>query len=190
MNMLLAFAPFLAFAVLSRSLGAHNALVVATLLCAALIVRDRWYHKHSLKLLEVGSLVLFGVLALLTRFEQFNLSVIQVRLIVDLGLLTIVLTSLVVGRPFTLQYAREQVSPEVAATDRFRKVSLQLSLAWTLAFVVIVVADVAMLYLPVVTPLAGTIVIVAVIGGAAWFTQWWPARRQRHPVIENVREEV
>lgn len=175
--MLLAFAPFLAFALLSRALGSHAALWVATLLCAALIIRERCLRHRSLKCLELGSLLLFGGLALMSRYPHFSFPVLQVRLIVDLGLLAIVLASIVVGRPFVLQYAVEHVSPQVAATARFKRVAFQLSLAWALAFVVIVAADLAMLYRPAFTPMAGAVVIFAALAGTAWFSGWWPGRK-------------
>jgi len=177
MNMLLAFAPFAVFALLTRPLGVQCGLILATLLCAALIVRDRWMKKRSLKFLEVGSLLLFGGLALLVRYTQFNFTIVQVRLIVDLGLLVIVLVSILFRRPFTAQYAMEQVSAEVAATDRFKRTSFQLSAVWALAFAMIVVADMAMLYVPVFKPAAGAAAIVAVLAAALWFSQWLPRRR-------------
>jgi hypothetical protein len=174
MSMLLAFVPFLIFALLERRVGAHSALIAAAAVSALLIVRDKVIRHKSLKLLEVGSLILFGALALASGFPQFSLSVVGVRLWVDAGLLAIVTGSLVIGQPFTLQYAREQVSPEVAAGPRFKRVNMMLTAAWALSFVVIVAADAAMLYLPGFTAVVGTIVIVAALGAAALFTLWLP----------------
>src|SRR5689334_12198735 len=57
-------------------------------------------------------MLLFGGLTLYAVLEEPTWSVIGVRLCVDSGLLLIVLVSMAVGRPFTLQYAREQVARE------------------------------------------------------------------------------
>jgi hypothetical protein len=179
MNILLAFAPFLAFAVLERRVGAHGALLAATVVAALLLVRDRMIRHRSLKLLEVGSLILFGALSFASRFAWFTLSVVGVRLCVDAGLLVVILITLVIGQPFTLQYAREQVSPEVAASPRFKAVNVKLSAVWALAFAVIVAADAAMLYVPGFTTVVGTVVILAALAGAALFTMWFPKAAAR-----------
>jgi hypothetical protein len=178
-NILLAFAPFLAFAVLERGMGAHTALLAATAVAALLLVRDRVFRHRSLKLLEVGSLVLFGALAFASRFPQFSLSVVGVRLCVDGGLLAVILVTLLIGQPFTLQYAREQVSDEVAGSPRFRATNVKISALWALAFAVIVAADAAMLYVPGFTTLVGTIVILAALASAALLTMWLPKAAAR-----------
>ncbi len=174
MSMLLAFAPFLAFAVLQNLVGTHNALLAATAISALLIVRETVFQKRSLKWLEAGSLVLFGGLAVLAKQPAIHLSIVEVRLIVDAGLFVIAAVSLLVGRPFTLQYAREQVSSEVAARPGFIAVNMAMTAVWALAFAAIVAADAAMLYLPGFTSLAGTAAIVASMGVAALVSAWLP----------------
>jgi hypothetical protein len=94
-------------------------------------VRDTFLRHKSLKWLEVGSLALFGLLALVTRLPQFNPSIVAVRLWVDASLL------------------------------------------------VIIAADAAMLYVPEFTPILGTVVIVAVLAGAAFLTAWLPKTASR-----------
>jgi hypothetical protein len=178
-NILLAFVPFLTFALLERSVGAHGALLAATVVSALLVIRDTMIRHKSLKLLEGGSLVLFAALTIASRFSQSHLSMIGVRLWVDACLLAMVAGSLLIGRPFTLQYARERVSSEIAAGGRFRRVNMMLSAAWALAFAVIVAADASMLYVAGFTPVAGTIVIVAALAAAALFTSWLPRAARR-----------
>ncbi|MNQ97922.1 hypothetical protein D3C85_1135930 [compost metagenome] len=179
MKLLVAFAPFLLFAVLEHRVGPHLALVAATAASAVLVIRDRFVRHVTPKTLEVGSLILFGALAFATRFEEFAPSVLSVRLLVDLGLLAIVLGSIVVGRPFTLQYAREHVSAEVAASPAFQNTARRIALAWAAAFAVIVLADLAMMYIPAFTPIIGTAVILAALAAAAWFTARLPKTVKR-----------
>lgn len=140
MDILLAFTPFLSFAVLERLLGTSSALAVAAAIAALLIVRGSLLHHSSLKLLEVGSMVLFGALAIASRLPAFNLSIVQVRLWVDGGLLAIVVASILVGHPFTLQYARELVPPAISNSPQFRAFNAKLSAVWAVAFTVIVAA--------------------------------------------------
>ena len=179
MDLILAFAPFLSFALLERSVGTHGALLAATLVAGLLVGRDRWLRHRSFKLLEVGSLILFGALTIATRFSRFNPSILAVRLWVDGGLFVIVAGSILVGRPFSLQYAQERVSADVAGTPRFRSMNIKISAAWALAFAVIVIADVAMIQLAWFTAFAGTVCILGVLSGALWFTSWLP-NRKRH----------
>lgn len=110
MGILPAFAPFIVFAVLEKFIGPEAGLVAAALVSAALLARDRFTAGEAPKILELGALVLFGGLALIAVFAKSAWSVAGVRLCVDAGLLLIVLVSMAVGRPFTLQYAREPVA--------------------------------------------------------------------------------
>jgi hypothetical protein len=181
MTILRAFAPFLIFATLARAIGIHGALLAATAVAALQIARDTLIRRRSVKLLEIGSLILFGALAGVTWFPQVHLSVLQVRLCVDGGLLAIVTLSILVGRPFTLAYASERVGPRTAATPAVRALATRISLAWAGAFLVVVAADAAMIGIPGFTAIFGTVIILAALGGAAWFTSWAPRSEAAHP---------
>jgi hypothetical protein len=112
MGILLAFAPFIVFAIVDRIGSSTEGLIAATLVSLALILRDYLTPGRVPKLLEIGTLMLFGGLALYSLLAEPNWSVIGVRLCVDAGLLLIVLISIAARRPFTLQYAREQVASD------------------------------------------------------------------------------
>lgn len=60
-------------------------------------------------MLEIGTVILFGGLALYALLAGPRGSIIGVRLAVGTGLLLIVLVSIAMGTSFTLRYAREQV---------------------------------------------------------------------------------
>ena len=92
--------------------------------------------------------MLFGGLAVYAVLAKPSWSVIGVRLCVDVGLFLIVLTSLAVGRPFTLQYAREQVAPEFWTSPAFVRTNYIITAVWALAFLVMVTAELALLYIP------------------------------------------
>jgi hypothetical protein len=91
---------------------------------------------------------LFGGLAAYARFTAVTWSIFAVRLRVDAGLLLIVLASIVLRQPFTLQYAREKVAREFWGSSEFVRVNYVLTAAWACAFAVMVAADLAMLYAP------------------------------------------
>ena len=112
MGTLLAFAPFIVFVLVDRSIGPTEGLIAGALVSAALLARDWVTPGKTLKILEIGTVLLFGALALYAVLGGPTWSIIGVRLCVDAGLLLIVLISIAVRRPFTLQYAREQAAPD------------------------------------------------------------------------------
>lgn len=180
MHLLLAFAPFIVFAAVDRLVGSTQALVAAALTAAALVLRDHLRPGRSPKLLEIGTVILFGGLAAYALIARPDWSVIQVRLFVDAGLLLVVLATLALGRPFTLQYAREQVPAELWDSPAFLRTNQVITAVWALAFAVMVLAELALLYLPAMPPRIGIVAVILALVGAFKFTAWYPEHvRQR-----------
>ncbi|MGC3944535.1 MAG: hypothetical protein QM762_08455 [Chryseolinea sp.] len=69
-------------------------------------------------------------LAGLAVIASVNWSVLLVRLYIDSGLLAIVLLSLLLRRPFTLPYARQQAPREVWTLPRFLRMNMVISGVW------------------------------------------------------------
>ncbi|WP_077002357.1 hypothetical protein [Variovorax sp. KK3] len=176
MGIVLAFAPFIGFALVDRFAGSLAGLATGAALSAILIVRDALGAGRSVKLLEIGTFVLFAGMAAWALLGDPGWSVMGVRLRVDAGLLAIVLATMALRRPFTLQYAREQVPPEHWNTPGFLRTNMVISGAWALAFVVMVLADVGMLLMPEQLMRVGILVTIAALIGAIKFTQWYPER--------------
>jgi hypothetical protein len=139
MGILLGFAPFILFALLTN-ISVSLALWVAFAAAFAIGIRD-FAHTRILRVLDVGSTILFGLLALYAGFIQPSLSVQAVRLVVDCGLLLIAATSIAIRNPFTLQYAREQTQQEFWNTPVFIRTNYIITAVWTLAFLVTTAAD-------------------------------------------------
>lgn len=177
MGTLLAFAPFIAFALVDRLVGATEGLIVGAIVSAALLLRDWVAPGRSPKILEIGTTILFGALALYVVFGGPSWSIVGVRLRVDLGLLLIVLISMALRRPFTLQYAREQVSAELWSSPQFMRTNYVITAAWALAFFVLVAADIVLLYVPALPPRIGIISTIVALIAAVKFTAWYPERR-------------
>ena len=178
MGLLLALTPFVAFFALMRLISPLAGLSAGFLASVALGAR-MWWRGESIKILEIGSLLLFAGLVLYTLVAQPAWTVATVRLAVDCGLLAIVVVSLAIGRPFTLQYAREQVAKEFWTTPLFVRTNRRITAAWGLAFAVLVAADAAAEYVPTVPlwlDIAGSIVALC---GAFGFTVWYPAKVRR-----------
>ncbi|HKA61863.1 MAG TPA: hypothetical protein VKH83_05525 [Methylomirabilota bacterium] len=173
MSILLSLSPFAVFFVLMRAhsplAGLLGACAVSLLLCARM-----WRRGESLKILEVGSLVVFGVLAAYTLAAAPHWSVATVRLAVDAGLLAIAVTSLAIGRPFTIQYARERVPEAVWGLPVFFTTNRLITMVWAGAFAVLVAADAAAEYVPAVPLWIDVAASIAAFGAAVWFSRRYP----------------
>ena len=178
MNVLLGLSPFIVFFVLMRGVSPTAGLAGALVTSALLVLRMR-LRRESLKILEMGSLALFGLLIAYTLAARPQWTVATVRLAVDAGLLAIVVISLAIGRPFTLQYAREQVAEQFWNTPQFMAVNRAISSVWGAAFAVMVLADIAAEYVPAIPLWVDVTTSVLAFVGAVTFTRWYPARVRR-----------
>lgn len=174
MGVLLAFAPFLTFVVVERLIGVQPGLIAAAVVAVIVLLRD--LSRKTVKVLDVGTALLFAGLAIYKHFAHPDWSVIAVRLRVDLGLFLIVLVSILLRRPFTLQYAREQVPREFWNSPEFVRTNYVITGVWAAAFAVMVLAEAAVLYLPGMPKSLGVLVTVLAIVGAMKFTGWYPER--------------
>lgn len=181
MGILLAFAPFIAFALVAHFVGATEGLVVGALVAAASLLRDFLSAGRSPKILEIGTLILFAGMALYAVLGGPGWSVAGVRLRVDAGLLLIVVLSLAARKPFTLQYARAQVAKELWDRPEFIRTNYVITAVWAGAFAVMVLADLLLLYAPEVPAGVGVFLTVAAIVAAVKFTSWYPKRKAGSP---------
>jgi hypothetical protein len=178
MGTLLAFAPFLVFVIIERTIGATAGLSAAAIVAFILFLKDV-LRRREIKVLDAGALILFGGLALYARMMRPDWSVIAVRLRVDAGLLLIVLASIALRKPFTMQYAREQVAQEHWTSPEFLRINNVLTAVWAAAFAMMVAAEAASLYLPAMPGRLGIWITVLAIIGAVKFTSWYPERGAR-----------
>lgn len=135
-------------------------------------------RRRTPKILEIGTFILFSGLALYALLGDPAWSVTAVRLWVDAGLLVVILVSMALRRPFTLQYAREEVDSQFWSSPEFLRTNYVISAAWALAFALMVAAELALLYVPAVPRRVGIIVIVLALAGAVKFTGWYPERKK------------
>src|ERR1700754_5216007 len=104
MNLVVGFAPFILFTLLSR-LSADLALWVAFAAAFVVTIRD-FVESPSLRLLDIASLALFALLALVRGFLDPNLSLAGVRFVAALVLLMALAIPLALKKPFSVDYAR------------------------------------------------------------------------------------
>ncbi len=91
------------------------------------------------KLLELGTIAFFAIFVLVVFaidpgaddfLNRYG------RAIATAGLALIASISLLIGKPFTEQYAREQVDPSLWETARFTELNRRFTAAWAVVFAV------------------------------------------------------
>jgi hypothetical protein len=102
----------------------------------------------------------------------------QVKLAVDTGIFAISLISMLIRRPFTLQYAIEAVPAETAGLPGFLRANYIITAAWTGAALVMMASNLAMLYVPGLPIWSGLAIAFAARNSAIYFTKWYPEYRQ------------
>ena len=177
MTIFLILAPYGAFAILMVLTSAATSLFVSAAICLAVIAYDA-IGGRSLKVLGAGSAVLFIALGAYVTLIDSSLSSAQVKLTIDAGMLAISLGSLIMRRPFTLQYAREAVDAETALRPEFVKANYVISSAWALAFVLMAMANLLLIYIPALPIWSGIAIAFAARNSALVFTKWYPEYRR------------
>lgn len=170
-------APFGAFAMLMMVTSVAISLFVAAALSLGIVAWDV-IRGGSLKMLAAGSVLIFSALGCYITLVDGNWSPVAVRLAVDGGVLAIALLSLVIRLPFTLQYAREHVDAETLKLPGFMKANYIITWAWTGAFVLMLVADMLIIYMPSLPLWIGFAVAFAARNSAVAFTKWYPQYRR------------
>ena len=173
MNLVAGFAPFILFTILSR-LSVDLALWMAFATAFVVTIRD-FVESPSLRLLDVGSLLLFALLALGRGFLDPGLSLAAVRFIAALALFLMLGLPLALKRPFSVDYARLDPREAGWPPELFLRVNYLVSGAWTAAFAAMAVADGAVTFdagLPLYASVAISLIALAC---AITFTLRYPA---------------
>src|SRR5271165_4577676 len=177
MMIFLILAPYGAFASLLLLTSAKVSVLAAAAICLAVIALD-FIRGRSLKLLGAGSALLFAGVGLYLTLVDPSLSNSAVRLSVDSGIFLISLASMLIRRPFTLQYALEAVPAETAGMPGFLRANYIITGAWTAAALVMMLANLAMLYVPGLPIWLGLAIAFAARNSAVYFTKWYPQHRR------------
>jgi len=175
---LLGFTPFILFSVLTN-VSLDLALWVAFAAAFVIAIRD-FAHSRILRMLDVSSVALFGLLSIYVGFIEPSIPIQMARLVADGGLFVMAVLSMLLRNPLTLQYAREQVPNEFWSTPRFVLTNYLLTTAWAVAFAAMALADaIANMnkQLPVSLDIAVSLVILAV---AILFTSRYPHYLRAH----------
>jgi len=177
MTIFLILAPYGAFAFLMLVTSAAISLFAAASVCLAVIAFDA-ARGRSFKILGAGSAVVFvGIGGYLVGINP-SLSQSAVKFLVDTGMFVVAAGSMLVRRPFTLQYAVEAVPAETAGMPGFLRANYVITSVWTAAMLLMMLGNVAMLYIPGLPIWTGLAIAFAARNSAVYFTKWYSAYRK------------
>lgn len=177
MSIFLILAPYGAFAFLMLVTSGAISLFAAASVCLAVIALDA-VRGRSVKILGAGSTIVFvGVGGYLVGIDP-SLSQSAVKFLVDTGMFVVAAGSMLVRRPFTLQYAVEAVPAETAGMPGFLRANYVITSVWTAAMLLMMLGNVAMLYIPGLPIWTGLAIAFAARNSAVYFTKWYPTYRR------------
>src|SRR5256886_11957631 len=176
MTIFLIFAPFGSFALLMLVTSAQISLFASAAICLAVIAIDI-YRGRSIKFLGAGCVVVLTGLGAYITLVDPNLSHSAVKLTIDVGVLAISLASLVIRKPFVLQYALEEVDAETAKLPGFKKAVYLITWAWNAAFVLMMIGNVLTIYVPGLPLWSSLVLAFAAPNSAASFRPGLPQYR-------------
>jgi hypothetical protein len=177
MMLFLILAPYAVFATLMLLTSAAASLFAAATICMVVIAHDV-LRGRSVKMLGAGSAIVFAAIGGYLTLADSTWSSSEVKLTVDAGMLVISLVSILIRRPFTLQYARQMVDAETAQLPEFLRANYVITWAWSLAFVLMVMANGLLIYLPSLPLWSGLAVAFAARNSALYFTKWYPEHQR------------
>ena len=177
MAIFLILAPYGAFTVLMLMTSATLSLFGAAAACLGAISFDL-ARGRSVKILAAGSAVLFASIGAYLALIDPALSQTKVKLAVDSGIFAISLGSMLIRYPFTLQYALESVPAETAAMPGFLRANYIITGAWTLATLLMMLGNVAVLYIPGLSIWPSLVIAFAARNSAMYFTTWYSECRK------------
>jgi hypothetical protein len=136
-NLIWSFSPWVAFLLGVRVGGVYWGAAIG--LAVALVVLVRAISRHSTHMFDVIGTVYFGgLLVLLAAVHPSDIATWgrYAQAVAHGSLTLIVFGSVLIGKPFTEPYAREQAPERVWQSSRFHKLNRRLSTVWGLAFLV------------------------------------------------------
>jgi len=173
MTIFLILAPYGAFATLMLVTSAAVSLFASAAICLMVMAYDA-FRGRSIKMLGAGSAIVFAALGAYVTLLDNSLSSSAIKLAVDAGMFAVSLMSLAIRQPFTLQYAREVVDAETAQLPGFIRANYIITWAWSGAFLLMMIANVLMIYLPGLPLWSGLLIAFAARQSALYFTKWYP----------------
>ncbi|MBT8490606.1 MAG: hypothetical protein KJN62_06130 [Deltaproteobacteria bacterium] len=169
MGIFLSFLPWIAFWVLSGRDNYQTAAMASVAIVIVLNLRD--VRQRNIKILDLGTLAFFVLLAIASFSSDAVWIDHYAAPLSSAALFLIALVSILIRKPFTMQYAREQVDRKFWDTPGFYTTNRTISAVWSVSFAVSTVTSYMKLRHPCLLDWGIHIVVFV---GAIKFTAWYP----------------
>jgi hypothetical protein len=182
MQVLIGFAPWIAWWVLAANNTYREAALVALVL-AVVIQLWGFLHGREPKILDLASIAWFVIIEVVAYTSSASDLGHYAQPASSAALTLIILFTILIGRPFTEEYARETVPKEYWETTAFKSTTRTIAWAWFFALLIGTATG-------FIRTRSGSdaetwtqwIIPIALIVIAVKFTEWWPDEYQRrHP---------
>ncbi len=176
LRLILGFAPWLAFLIIAHGslFRLKLGLVIALVLSIVMAVT----RLHRGIIMWVG--LIFFSAAVLLVVGLNTLWTVRYMGLLATGVLAISSwTTLLIGRPFTLDYARQHVDPALWNDPRFLSINRRLTAAWGVAFTINALLAFGKMQRLGMGPLGYELLSYACLVGTALFTSWYPGHVRR-----------
>jgi hypothetical protein len=180
-KLLFVFSPWIAFWIIASG---HSVLRLRLGICvaAAMIVVMGITRLHRGVILWAG--VVFFSFAMVAVVWLLNMWVIRHLGILTSGTLFLAtFYSMLIGRPFTEDYARDNVPAELWDHPNFIRSCYTVTTVWGLVFFINILLNVAKLYYPDLGELFYTVLELGVIGAGIAFTTIYSERAKRRRAV-------
>jgi|GEM_PF-416782 len=134
-NILLSFSPWIAYSLLVGSTFLSKELAVLVAIILTVILNFNKVKKAYI--LDLGTIIFFASLAIAIFFWPNAWFVQNTNTVSNIVIAMIVVASIIVRKPFTLQYAKESTPEFLWKAKGFLKVNYTISYAWALSFILI-----------------------------------------------------
>jgi hypothetical protein len=160
-------------------LGLHEPRTAALAACLAIFVLAgiNLLKGRGLKLLQIATLVYFVLLSLTAFFIDLSHFWLWVRISSSLFLGLVVFFSIILGKPFTLQYAREKFPKEKWSSIQFIETNYAISWVWCGVFFLQLLIPLMRLFGFNPPKILGPAFSILAVFAALKLTKWYSKRR-------------
>ena len=187
-GVLVGFGPWILFWILNSN-NTFEEAAVAGLVASAVVTIWTIAQGSTVKLLEIGSLAWFGVLTVMAFTAEEVFFADWSYVLSNSALALIVLASILAGRPFTRQYAKETVPEQYWDSPVFLKSTLVISWVWFVSMVVMAASSAVARSYPESEMWFNWIIPIGALIGAIKFTGAYPAhlkKKNAQPAVAGL----
>lgn len=185
LKILIGFLPWILYFVFIGTRPEQQELAVLAALVTTFIFNFNELKKGFI--LTWGTLIFFLFLTFAVFYIHSDWMEHHANLIANSGLALIAWFSLIIGKPFTIQYAREQVAKEFWQTPTFIRINQIITLVWATSFLIAVGLSILHHYFFHLDSVIYQIFSYTPTVAAIWFTKKFPDWYKQHSANRFIR---